>query len=808
MTDIKETISKIKSIDNLKTVIEHYGVKFISEPGGYKALCPLHSEKTPSFHIKSDNKGEAIWSCFGCGKSGDIINFIEDQENISNVEAIKKAYEILGLSLDLPLGSTDNGKLSRLKNKFKSYLPNGLDDSYSLNRLHLYVNKEGIPVIARPIYRSSDLSKKKEPRTYKIIDQNTWYQFGTTTQLGAYEVVPYNYPKVIKAINNNKSLYIVEGEKDADTLNRLGFTATTFQDKPKSEDIWNIYKKQLAGANIIFIGDTGEAGEKFKKLVWNNLKNTVKSFKVIDLPGLEALGDNADVTDWLESGHTKEELLKVVNSAKDIKWSIHWKDISIKENKNTGEKTTIPLKTIDNFKLILERANTNIYINQITKVMDVETDLFNNKTLDTLMIEIQSLCTKIGFKCNKTDVRDWIETIAHEKSINPFKVWLDNLPAWDKASRIDNYLSNFKTVEGYQDVLKELLMKKWLLSFVGSAYDPDYKAYGLLVLKGGQGIGKGECFKRLIPIKEDWVFLGEQEFKGDRDNMQILTSNLLVELSEFARSSKKVNELKGFVTMDKDKLSLKYDKYASTNKRNTIYFATVNDAEFLIDDENRRMWIIDLESINWEGINNFDYIQLWSEIKETYLASPIIDGQPCYHLTPAERELLQINNKNYEFRTELETLLEANLDFDGSKRLWLKSAEIVQLIDIKASGTAITRALKRLGEETGKDKCFNKVRGKFSTCPLPKNWYGEINPKYKDRLVTDTKIAEDVAVEKVKTDTELKSEIKKLKQMIKLLKQQMEEKNYIINQQQLKIVELENDNKTWEQYFKTIDKEA
>ena len=44
--------------------------------------------------------------------------------------------------------------------------------------------------------------------------------------------------------------------------------------------------------------------------------------------------------------------------------------------------------------------------------------------------------------------------------------------------------------------------------------------------------------------------------------------------------------------------------------------------------------------------------------------------------------------------------------------------------------------------------------------------------------------------------------------MIKLLQQQMEEKNYIINQQQLKIVELENDNKTWEQYFKAIDKEA
>ena len=122
-----------------------------------------------------------------------------------------------------------------------------------------------------------------------------------------------------------------------------------------------------------------------------------------------------------------------------------------------------------------------------------------------------------------------------------------------------------------------------------SLYDSKFKAYGLLVLKGNQGIGKGECFKRLVPINEDWVFLGEQEYKGDRDNIQILTSHLIVEFSEFARSAKKVNEFKGFVTANKDALSLKYDKYITTNKRNSIYFATVNDGEFLLDDENRRM---------------------------------------------------------------------------------------------------------------------------------------------------------------------------------------------------------------------------
>lgn len=61
-----------------------------------------------------------------------------------------------------------------------------------------------------------------------------------------------------------------------------------------------------------------------------------------------------------------------------------------------------------------------------------------------------------------------------------------------------------------------------------------------------------------------------------------------------------------------------------------------------MDDNNRRMWIIDLESINWEGINNFDYTQLWAELKEIYLAKPIIENQPCYHLQNDEK----INCKN------------------------------------------------------------------------------------------------------------------------------------------------------------------
>lgn len=779
MTDLTEAIKNIKSIDNLKTVIESYGINFKKDSTGYITNCPFHSEKTPSFRLKEKNN-EAFYKCFGCNIQGDIINFIKEKEGFTTLEATKKAYEILGIKLDIQPSKLD---------KLKEYIEKNIKlDGYYIEEMYPYILDDNTPSFIKIKFRNINDKSKKDMRTYKIVDMGDYYRLGTKSKDGDYEYTIYNYPRVKEAINKMNNVYFVEGEKDAETLNKLGFTATTIFAKTNDEKIWSKYKMQLQNSKIVFIGDTGKAGKEFKQLVWEHLKDVIQTFKVVDLPGLKEMGDNKDVTDWLEVGHTKEELIEAIKDSWDWKVSTKWKDVT-KITKQNGIVEIKPLNTIDNFKLILERTGTKIYKNEITKVLSVETNFFKNKTLDTLMTEIKSHCTKEHFKILKTDVRDYVEAIGNENSINLFKVWMDQLPSWDKTSRIDKYLENFITVDGYNKELKKLLMTKWLLSFCGSIYDPNYKAYGLLILKGEQGIGKGECFKRLVPIKEDWVFLGEQEYKGDRDNIQILTSHLIVEFSEFARSAKKVNEFKGFVTSEKDALSLKYDKYITNNKRNSIYFATVNDGEFLLDDNNRRMWIIDLESINWEGINNFDYVQLWAELKEIYLANPIVNGQPCYHLQNDEKDKLQESNKNYNFKSELGTVLESLLDFDNPQRLWVRSAEVLSMIDVKASGTSITRELKKLGEETSKDTPLKGIpRGRYNTCPLPRNWHGEIPKRFENRLkdqsnlklVKTSKKSVETSTDKIikelqNKNIELLTEKRNLLEKIEILEEKLQE---------------------------------
>jgi len=81
MSSAEEIKSKLDIIEVIKDYIQvkAYGANF-------KALCPFHREKTPSFVISPDKQ---IWHCFGCGKSGDVLSFVQEMEGLSFPDTLR-----------------------------------------------------------------------------------------------------------------------------------------------------------------------------------------------------------------------------------------------------------------------------------------------------------------------------------------------------------------------------------------------------------------------------------------------------------------------------------------------------------------------------------------------------------------------------------------------------------------------------------------------------------------------------------------------------------------------------------------------
>ena len=106
----KQYIEEINNLKNLETIINYYYPNKLKKN---KMNCPFHKENTPSFSIADKGNG-AFYYCFGCGEGGGIINFIQKVESISFIQALKKAYEILGMQLNLPTSSkTANHKVNK-----------------------------------------------------------------------------------------------------------------------------------------------------------------------------------------------------------------------------------------------------------------------------------------------------------------------------------------------------------------------------------------------------------------------------------------------------------------------------------------------------------------------------------------------------------------------------------------------------------------------------------------------------------------------------------------------------------------------
>lgn len=84
--------TKIEEIKDAVDIVDLIGsyVSLVKRGRNYVGLCPFHNEKTPSFSVNPDGH---YFKCFGCGKSGDAITFLQEYEGLDFNEAIKELAE-------------------------------------------------------------------------------------------------------------------------------------------------------------------------------------------------------------------------------------------------------------------------------------------------------------------------------------------------------------------------------------------------------------------------------------------------------------------------------------------------------------------------------------------------------------------------------------------------------------------------------------------------------------------------------------------------------------------------------------------
>jgi len=145
---------------------------------------------------------------------------------------------------------------------------------------------------------------RKKPKTFyqRRLDGNG----GWINNLHGVRRVLYRLPGLLAA-DKDATVYVVEGERDADRLALLGLVATT---NPGGAGKWKEeFSEFLRDRQVTIIPDNDPPGKQHAEQVFESLQSIARSVRVLDLPGLPPKGD---VSDWLDQGHTPEELRVLV----------------------------------------------------------------------------------------------------------------------------------------------------------------------------------------------------------------------------------------------------------------------------------------------------------------------------------------------------------------------------------------------------------------------------------------------------------------------------------------------------------------
>lgn len=248
--------SEILIKNPIQDVIRSYGIELKKKGAELVCICPFHEDRNPSMRV---NESKQVFTCDPCGKGGSVIDFVAMKERITIGEAMKKLS-----------GKTDDRIEAAPKKEDCRY--SYFDETGKiLYKVVRYIPKD---------FRQCRLDEKGVVQ---------WNMEGVRRVL-------YNLQQVIKA----KTVWIVEGEKDVDSLKKLCIVATC---NVGGAGKWmDGYTDYLKDKDVVICPDNDAAGQKHLDTVMKSIAGKVKTVSIVKVPS-----PHKDASDFIESFSTSEE---------------------------------------------------------------------------------------------------------------------------------------------------------------------------------------------------------------------------------------------------------------------------------------------------------------------------------------------------------------------------------------------------------------------------------------------------------------------------------------------------------------------
>ena len=294
--------------------------------GEYMARCPCHDDKTASLSVTAkasgkDGKTRIYLCCHARCDNRQIMQALGVTPRDLIVDgATSSGPSTEGKASDAPQGVTvHQAKEVNKKDKPKPEINIGHPD-----RVYSYTDAKGREVFQVCRYQYMEDGKREKTFRQRRYDQaKQGYEYSVPPELRDHTL--YRMPAVLAAIREKRPVYVVEGEKDVETLERLGHTATC---NPGGAGRWcEGHTEILRDADAIILPDSDipdnkYAGQNHAYQVALSLQGTARRVRLVDLaaacPDLPPKGDITDMVQLLGDTAAMDALARQVAATRDF----------------------------------------------------------------------------------------------------------------------------------------------------------------------------------------------------------------------------------------------------------------------------------------------------------------------------------------------------------------------------------------------------------------------------------------------------------------------------------------------------------